>query len=827
MTLPGQTDLAKLDSLPADLRQHLASLWIESVEDYLGLLGAFEAGQSSPALLGKAPPEPARALALSLVGPELGQELSRGRRGGALGCEFKPEVYERYRSERRLGPRREAGPLGLDSRRLPKAVRLMDKLPSVRDQADRGTCVAFATAALREFLQTRREVLSEQFLYWACKEMDGHPGPGTTLHTGMSALSEYGCCLASTWPYVPQHIPGDESQGPPPPPALAEARRYRLRDCRPVEPALVAHYKGVLAGGDGVAPMPVVLGILVFNSWYMSRAAHRTGKVTLPLPDEEPIGGHALCAVGYVDDDSVPGGGYFIMRNSWGQHWAAHSPEAPGHALIPYAYIETCAVDAFTGPSRLPDRQPPMQDTEFDGYTRSLERPTRDQSAPFGNGELLKEGTPVLFNPLAPGEVMRDTPDNQKKFEELDRAWTVPTRQRVWFRSIDSLPADFKRRLDSARANQSRFLSAIEENLKQSVHTPFPRLHVSKWAAFVPYEWEAKISKVTVAADLTVELAARMQRHSGVRPNLPWPGEEDSASGERVHPPNRKAGPLGDWAGLLEEINTLKVFRIAGLAGTCHVVAAFLTPLKLSRNTDPDIAEVSQEMLSTVRAVYERWSVSEGGHKPGSAFLTVAIEGELPAHLHTPASGEEWEMLVAFKPDGSWTMPPQRQEIERLSLRDFLDRLKPETREQRVSIMRKTVDEELDSYAGNVSESRLKSLTGYRRSQIRDAFDLLQAGHPDLYRRKRLDQGELAIERPQPGQPAPFAAAASVRRALRRHVLGLISLALGAGLALGNAELNRQLGLPPWLSFVLGILIAYSGQIVQKAINQRVELGKD
>ena len=51
-------------------------------------------------------------------------------------------------------------------------------------------------------------------------------------------------------------------------------------------------------------------------------------------------GGHALCLAGYVDDDSYPGGGYFIARNSWSaDKWAPDSPEMPGYALIPYAYI--------------------------------------------------------------------------------------------------------------------------------------------------------------------------------------------------------------------------------------------------------------------------------------------------------------------------------------------------------------------------------------------------------------------------------------------------------------------------------------------------------
>ncbi len=55
---------------------------------------------------------------------------------------------------------------------------------------------------------------------------------------------------------------------------------------------------------------------------------------------EKLRGGHALCLAGYVDDASYQGGGYFIARNSWSDtEWAPESPEMPGYALIPYAYI--------------------------------------------------------------------------------------------------------------------------------------------------------------------------------------------------------------------------------------------------------------------------------------------------------------------------------------------------------------------------------------------------------------------------------------------------------------------------------------------------------
>ena len=58
------------------------------------------------------------------------------------------------------------------------------------------------------------------------------------------------------------------------------------------------------------------------------------------LLDKIDTTGHAMCLAGYADAPDYPGGGYFIARNSWGEaDWGAESPERPGYALIPYAYI--------------------------------------------------------------------------------------------------------------------------------------------------------------------------------------------------------------------------------------------------------------------------------------------------------------------------------------------------------------------------------------------------------------------------------------------------------------------------------------------------------
>jgi len=54
-----------------------------------------------------------------------------------------------------------------------------------------------------------------------------------------------------------------------------------------------------------------------------------------------------MCMVGYEDGPDVPGGGFFLVRNSWGTTWGRDSAIEPGYARIPYAYIEQYGSAAY------------------------------------------------------------------------------------------------------------------------------------------------------------------------------------------------------------------------------------------------------------------------------------------------------------------------------------------------------------------------------------------------------------------------------------------------------------------------------------------------
>ena len=228
---------------------------------------------------------------------------------------------------------------------LPSKIDHHDRLPPPRHQGGRGTCVAFSSVAAREFLLGARSTaadLSEQFLYWACKSRDQYGGEGTFVKVAMAVLEDTGVCPEDIWRYNPVKVPGNEGQGPPPEHAVGLAHGYKIGGWTPLDPKSTYELRATLAGEQ-----LVVFAAPVFSYW-SQQPVRFSGDVRLPLPIDQNRGGHALCIVGYEDDPSVPGGGFFIVRNSWGEDWAQASKVAPGYCRLPYRYMEVYGTVAYT-----------------------------------------------------------------------------------------------------------------------------------------------------------------------------------------------------------------------------------------------------------------------------------------------------------------------------------------------------------------------------------------------------------------------------------------------------------------------------------------------
>lgn len=233
---------------------------------------------------------------------------------------------------------------------VPQAnVNMIPDMPPIRNQADRGTCVAHAAlSAYEHFLNVNGayQDLSEQFLYWNCKGNDGIPQlEGTWLGIAVPLLQRDGCCLENTWAYNTAPIPGNEGQGPPPNNARIQALTYRIQNRLQLAPNSVSDIKNELANGRCVA-----FSVPVFNSWLGSAWVAYTGDITMPVPSEMSVGGHAMCFVGYIDlPNPGLGGGRFILRNSWGANWGANNNfGVAGYGTIPYAYIAKMGSEAYS-----------------------------------------------------------------------------------------------------------------------------------------------------------------------------------------------------------------------------------------------------------------------------------------------------------------------------------------------------------------------------------------------------------------------------------------------------------------------------------------------
>lgn len=723
MSITGHTPIGNVEGIPEAVKSRLHTLWVTSLEEYVALLAALGSVEHFARATGvKLRDVETSRLSFSSLPQSRISLLQTPQKGGTLGCQVDLGLIEAFTMHSTLLSSSMAAPQAFAGK-LPSSVRLMENLGPVKHQGERGTCVAFASVGLREFLAKDGVSLSEQFLYWACKELDGSSDAGTYVRTAMTALASYGTCTSAKWPYNPVQSK-NEGQGPPTDGAVEEAASYKMAHTRTVEPNLVQQYKHILAGGgDAKQSMPVVLATLVFNSWYMSAETHRTGKITMPLPGERPLeGGHAWCVVGYVDDESVPGGGYFILRNSWGKDWAVDSPEAGGHALMPYEYVTRCGIEAFTGQRvAMEETRERKDDGEFAGYVRRLSEPARDL-----DDRLLPKESAVLCNPLAPEKFYKDTPENRQAFKRRNFTWTDNVRQDVWFKDTKSFSSELNKRLEAIRVVRKRFVTAVHENILSSKGSPFPYLRLPFWVNLIPWNKELRITAAKEEADLTESLLQIIKEQSGTPSGLEWPEE---------------------WAALLRGLNDLKVYAVQRGSKRIHVLSAFITKLSVGSQAEPRIDAPDQTALDAVHSLYTKWNTSNGKHRPLFCFITVGSIECPNDKVSAQAAGDHWLMFSYPIETGRWNTILPKRFGDRLATRDFMDRLKPETQLERVSRVKDCVDEMILD-GGNITVEKVKERTGYRKSTIRQAFLTIQERAGDNYRiYKTSNDGQIAIEK--------------------------------------------------------------------------------
>jgi C1A family cysteine protease len=205
-----------------------------------------------------------------------------------------------------------------------EVVDLSAALGPVRDQGNRGTCLAFATTTGHESTRLSdlggpRADLSEELLYWACKQLDGNSSSGTTAGAAARALAEMGQPVASLWPY--DALRDDASPLYRPPAAALEPLALHRATLSRLPIQLDMLQDSVRVGHV------VVLAIELWDAFYAADGA------VIAAPDRgDLIGdGHAVAMVGFDTRNRT-----IRLRNSWGEHdWGDGGYAALAAAALP------------------------------------------------------------------------------------------------------------------------------------------------------------------------------------------------------------------------------------------------------------------------------------------------------------------------------------------------------------------------------------------------------------------------------------------------------------------------------------------------------------
>ncbi len=214
---------------------------------------------------------------------------------------------------------------------IPPSVDMRNLCSPVRDQGQLGSCTGFALGAgMREFLEIKSGkpspmvVLSPLFIYYQERKLEHHVNEdsGATIRDGMKVLAKIGVCPEADDPYDITKFTKQPSRR-----AVTDAKQFLIAAYHRI--TTLIGLKQTLAQGSAA-----VLGIVVYESFEAPKTAS-SGHVPMPKPGEQVLGGHAVFCAGYQDDTQYEGGGYLIVKNSWGTGFGDK-----GYVYLPYAYVQ-------------------------------------------------------------------------------------------------------------------------------------------------------------------------------------------------------------------------------------------------------------------------------------------------------------------------------------------------------------------------------------------------------------------------------------------------------------------------------------------------------
>jgi hypothetical protein len=214
----------------------------------------------------------------------------------------------------------------------------------IRNQGSRGTCSVHAMTFLLEYVYTKHKNvpyrnLSEEYLNTAANLAANNKGDGDFFGNIAAGYTKYGVVTERALPYKSAYDPYLVL----PSTLLASGQQVTrltpvwIKTWDPSNGASAAAHEATL---DLLrAGYPVAVGM-----WWPVKSAFALDTIG-GIPVMRDVGkaklfdGHSVALVGFQKDVSFPGGGYFILRNSWGSGWDA------GYGYVSFDYIRKYAND--------------------------------------------------------------------------------------------------------------------------------------------------------------------------------------------------------------------------------------------------------------------------------------------------------------------------------------------------------------------------------------------------------------------------------------------------------------------------------------------------
>jgi C1A family cysteine protease len=199
----------------------------------------------------------------------------------------------------------------------------------VEEQGHLGSCTGQAVVGSYELLVNRNYAaqatdLSRLFVYYNARLLEGvvNEDVGAYIRDAIRGVQQYGVCDERTWPYRIKNFnitPTEDS--------YADAKKRNIKN-----------YRRVLGLPDILdvlnSDRPITFSLLVYREF--DQLEYSTDSILrLPAADAEPLGGHAMCLVGYDLKREL-----VLARNSFGADWCMG-----GNCWLTFDYVRHETMD--------------------------------------------------------------------------------------------------------------------------------------------------------------------------------------------------------------------------------------------------------------------------------------------------------------------------------------------------------------------------------------------------------------------------------------------------------------------------------------------------